>query len=170
VTALVAVTIYISVDAISVIKEHGKEGDEVNIIFLYAFAAGNFFVDLISSIMFYLRGKDALVNVHDTLHAPLRTFSLDRSSIDMGKRSLLPNLNMISALTHVGSDTLRTASVFIAALIATFGKQNGNLCDAWAAVVVSITIFAAIIPLCTEIYKAATTDIDQTDEEEAVLK
>ena len=62
---------------------------------------------------------------------------------------------MISALTHVGGDTMRTMSVFFAAVIATAG-QPSSLCDAWAAIVVSFTICIAVIPLVNEIYKAAT--------------
>ena len=64
------------------------------------------------------------------------------------------NLNMISAFTHVGGDTLRTISVFIAALIATVTSTPGYLCDAWAAVLVTVTIVIMVIPLCIEIYHA----------------
>jgi Co/Zn/Cd efflux system component len=64
------------------------------------------------------------------------------------------NLNMISAFTHVGGDTLRTISVFIAALIATVTNIPGYLCDAWAAVLVTVTIVIMVIPLCIEIYYA----------------
>lgn len=149
--ALLGVTGYIVSDAVSVIKAKGESGDDVNIIFLWAFSSANFVVDIISAFMFYLKGADAL-----RVHAPMRTFSRVERMSDVGRKvSFLPNLNMMSALTHVGSDTLRTASVFIAALITTVTGANGNLCDAWAAIVVSITIIFAVIPLCNEIYKAA---------------
>lgn len=155
VMALLGVTGYILADAIGIIQE-GESDDDVNVYFLWAFSSANFLVDLISSLMFYWRGKDALVSEH---HAPLRTFSLDRRSFDMGKRPLIPinipNLNMMSALTHVGGDTLRTVSVFIAALVATVSDVDGSLCDAWASIVVSISIIICVIPLCHEIYKAA---------------
>jgi Co/Zn/Cd efflux system component len=175
VTALLAVTGYITADAISTIQS-GGDGDDVNIYFLWAFSVANFFVDLFSSLMFYLRGKDGLLaqrasllgghpeiaahGQHDLSHAPLRTFSLDRRSIDMTKRpiipkAILPNLNMLSALTHVGGDSLRTLSIFLAAVISTAGNQSAALCDAWASVVVSITIVICVIPLCREIYRAA---------------
>jgi len=52
--------------------------------------------------------------------------------------------------------------VFIAALITTVSGANGNLCDAWAAIVVSITIIFAVIPLCNEIYKASGERIEAT--------
>jgi len=155
VTALLGVTGWIVSDAIGVIQGGGGD-DDVNVYFLWAFSVANFFVDLFSSLMFYMRGKDALIATNPN-HAPLRTFSLDRRSMDMGKRPLipLPNLNMLSALTHVGGDSLRTLSVFMAALISTAFNQDGTLCDAWASIVVSISIVICVIPLCREIYKAA---------------
>jgi Co/Zn/Cd efflux system component len=166
VSALLAVTIYVLFDAIRIIRSHGED-DDVNVYFLWAFSIGNFVVDVLSSLMFYFRGKDALVT--SSPHAPLRTFSLDRRSFDMGKRNffapvpttdnvvVVPNLNMLSALTHVGGDTLRTLSVFTAAVISTAGGFKGSLCDAWASVVVSVSIIICVLPLCNEIYKAATT-------------
>lgn len=164
VTALLAVTGWITSDAIAVIQGNGDD-DEVNVYFLWGFSVANFFVDLFSSLMFYMRGKEALIA--DVSHAPLRTFSLDRRSVDMRKRPLisLPNLNMLSALTHVGGDTLRTLSVFIAALITTAFNQDSALCDAWAAIVVSISIVICVIPLCKEIYKAAFNIPDEPEEE-----
>lgn len=85
-------------------------------------------------------------------------------------RKIRHNLNMLSAFTHVGSDTLRTLSVFVAAMIATFTGVSGNLCDAWAAVVVSLTICGAVMPLCSEIYKAATHPLDDKGREIVKIK
>lgn len=134
VCALLAVTAWIFSDAIAVLRGESDD-DEVNVYFMYGFAAGNFVVDVISSYLFYRRK--------------------DTAFIDLSKRSMMPNLNMISALTHVGGDTLRTTSVFVAAVISTAFHQDSSKCDAWAAVVVSFTIVCAVIPLCLEIYKAA---------------
>jgi Co/Zn/Cd efflux system component len=50
------------------------------------------------------------------------------------------NVNMASAFTHVGADTLRTSSVFVAAAIAALTNVPGEICDAWASIVVTITI------------------------------
>jgi Co/Zn/Cd efflux system component len=175
VLALLAVTGYILSDAIAVIQS-GGEDDEVDIAFLWGFSVGNFVVDFFSSLMFYLRGKNALLSEKKSnsssvcsSHAPLNTFSLDRQSIDMQKRSFIPerwipNLNMVSALTHVSGDTLRTTSVFIAALIATVSGASGALCDAWASVVVSFTIVICVIPLCREIYRAAVGHHSEEEE------
>lgn len=261
VMALLGVTIYIMTDAVQVIRNHGDDGgEEVSVVFLYAFSCGNFAVDVFSSLMFYLRGADGLKNYHTVVHIthgpdsldssshhpldpeqggaaaragaatvphdhyvpPLRAHSLDErterfihdsettlhahqqekmkrhgasataapvaapaaakagtnngSSYQHGEtpsrsmsmtavRKIRNNLNMLSALTHVGSDTMRTLSVFIAAVIASSTGYSGNLCDAWAAVVVSITIFGAVIPLCAEIYKAATHPLDDMGRE-----
>jgi len=143
VAALIGVTIYITIDAVQTI-ESGGEDDDVDVLFLYGFAAANMLVDIISSMMFYCRGKGVLKNP-----------SL-RFSVTMQDEEPTNNLNMISALTHVGGDTLRTLSVFIAAVVATTTTVSGALCDAWAAVVVSFTICIAVCPLIKEIYAAAT--------------
>jgi Co/Zn/Cd efflux system component len=179
VIALLSVTGWIVSDAAAVIED-GGEDDDVDIAFLWAFSVSNFFVDLFSSLMFYMRGKDALLaddhsghndhkNARRLSHAPLKTFSLDRQSIDMAKRPLIPdkwvpNLNMLSALTHVGGDSLRTLAVFMAALIATASGASGALCDAWASVVVSFTIVICVIPLCREIYRAAMNVPEEGEE------
>ena len=66
------------------------------------------------------------------------------------------NINMFAAFTHIGSDTLRTIAIFLAATVSTITGINSSLCDAWAAILVSITIFVAIIPLSREVYAAFT--------------
>lgn len=65
------------------------------------------------------------------------------------------NLNMCSALTHLGGDTLRTSSVFVAAIVASSSNADPNLCDAWAAIVVSLTTVALVLPLIYHICMAA---------------
>lgn len=61
------------------------------------------------------------------------------------------NVNMISAFIHVGCDTLRTLSVFVAAIISSSTGIPGTLCDSWAAIIVTLTIFMMIVPLVREI-------------------
>lgn len=144
VSALIAITCWILCDAIRIIQSRGID-DDVNIYFLWGFSVANFLVDFISSLLFYFR------------HTPLRSIQLDSTCVDIGIRPLIPrlNLNMLSALTHVAGDTMRTVSVFVAAFISTVFHQPGSLCDAWASVAVSITIFICVIPLCREIVKEA---------------
>ena len=146
VSALLGVTGYILSDAIRVLRE-GDDGEEVNVYFLFGFAGANFIVDIISSFMFYWKGKEVLIS------GPM---SMERrqSILASEDSKLIPNLNMISALTHVGSDTLRTIAVFVAAIVSTAGNVIASICDAWAAVVITITICFAVMPLLTEIYNA----------------
>lgn len=165
VCALLGVTGWIAGDAIIIIINDAEGNDDggggnVDVSFLFAFASVNFVIDAVSALLFYVRRKDVLTNEHILLdNGEAGTLALPEGEQARIKHDLtlplLPNLNMISALTHVGSDTLRTLSVFGAAIIATAGQQNSSLCDAWAAVVVTSTIVMAVVPLCGEIYKAA---------------
>lgn len=66
------------------------------------------------------------------------------------------NLNMASALTHVGGDTLRTTAVFVAAVVSSTTNVNSALCDAWAAIVVTVSIVFLVIPLVREIYSISS--------------
>jgi len=149
VCALLGVVGWITSDAVQVIISN-QGGDDVDVGFLYGFACANFLVDGISSGLFYLKRKDVLVSEAIILSSK-HSFTLEKEG-DIKQKA---NLNMISALTHVGGDTMRTSSIFFAAVIATAG-QPSSLCDAWTAIVVSFTICIAVIPLVNEIYKAAT--------------
>jgi Co/Zn/Cd efflux system component len=61
------------------------------------------------------------------------------------------NLNMMSAFTHIMGDTLRTVSMLLAALVATITGIDGDICDAWAALVVSLTILVLCASLTIDI-------------------
>lgn len=144
VTCLLAVTGWITSDAVTVIM-NGGDDEEVDVAFLYGFAVGNFVVDVISSYLFYMRGEDVLLS---------RTYGYSADGDDPDSAAKVANLNMISALTHVGGDTMRTLSVFFAAVIATATTIKSSLLDAWAAIIVTITIVIAVIPLIKEIITA----------------
>jgi Co/Zn/Cd efflux system component len=169
--ALLGVTAYITSDAVEVIKSNGAE-DDVNVYFLYGFAAANFVIDVVSTFLFYVRRKD--VFLFSPLVADQREGSINRSGndsesnidcesniigefigADIEMRPSEKNLNMISAFTHVGADTLRTCAVFIAAVVSDTTSASGSVCDAWAAVIVSITIILCVMPLGKEIYHKA---------------
>ena len=80
VCALLGVTGWITTDAIAVIQGNGDD-DDVDVVFLYAFAVSNFVVDGISSWLFYVRGKDIFVESEDAdLYAAIdaMTDKLDR--------------------------------------------------------------------------------------------
>lgn len=91
----------------------------------------------------------------DKIQDNIESGSISQSQSQNNDKNI--NLNMASALTHVSGDSLRTSSVFIAAVVATTTKYSGAICDAWAAVVVTITIIFIIIPLAYEIYHHAKT-------------
>lgn len=79
------------------------------------------------------------------------------------------NLNMISAFIHVVGDTLRTIAVLLAAFISTIFKVDGDICDAWAAIIASLTILVLCFNLTSEIRKAwLSLGRDDGDSEEGV--
>eukprot|EP01039_Chlorochromonas_danica_P000722 gene722-784_t len=161
VIALLGVTGWIASDAIGIIMEgEDGDGDDVDVIYLFAFASGNFLIDLISAILFYARRKTILLDEQSVTSEEWESTFTPLPS--------LPNLNMISALTHVSSDTLRTISVFVAALVSTVGGYSSSLCDAWAAIVVTATIVMAVMPLCFEIYKASVISFGPSSQDKDV--
>jgi len=170
VCALLGITTYITTDAIAVITTNGSEADDVGIYFLYGFASANFVVDLISTMMFYIRRNEVFFdisksgeveqvddvnsnNIDDEAGLKANDMSTKSHNTSTKSTKSVKNLNMISAFTHVGGDTLRTIAVFIAAVVADTTSVAGSVCDAWAAVIVSITIFGCVVPLSYEIYQ-----------------
>lgn len=91
----------------------------------------------------------SLHHLHHTAHAP-------------GHRK---NLNMLTAFAHVVGDTLRTVAMFLAALISSLSGIDGDICDAWAAVLVALSIVWLCWPLIVEIREAAL-QIEEDEEEE----
>lgn len=176
--SLISVTIWIAYDSIIELTSSNNDDDNVDLIFLYCFSGINFVIDIISSGLFYIKGKDVLfymsrkrfssgssnssitsqspTNPKLTNHDPEETHYDDDGISNSSPLDPKTNVNMVSALTHVGADTLRSISVFVAALISTIGGYSSTLCDAWASVVVILTIFIALVPLINEIYKAYT--------------
>ena len=150
-------------DAIAILRVSSEE-DEVNVYFLYFFSTLNLAIDIYCVIIFYSRGREVFYE-----SPPVPQLSLDTSihsndseefghledefdgSPDLAVENRRRNLNMISAFTHVGGDTLRTISVFAAAIVSSLFGLPVDRCDAWAAILVSITIVAIVIPLIMDI-------------------
>lgn len=163
VSALIGVSVYIMWEAIAVIMDPPEE-DDVNVYIMYGFAAANMMVDLLSMLLFWLRGSSVLFNknVHtfSTADEAPKHIEFLKSEAERKERLLSiqkesqMNLNMMSAFTHVSGDTLRTLTIFFSALITSLTDLSGALCDAWAAVIVTVTIFCIVIPLIREIYLA----------------
>lgn len=139
--------------------------------------SANFVVDIVSSCMFAYRGSAAFSADDSQMYLAVpdsetvdceeqqqsqtqaegeKRIKWQASEDDSSGLQSKLNLNMCSALTHLGGDTLRTSSVFIAAIVAASSRAPVNLCDAWAAVVVSITTVVLVIPLIYHIYVAAS--------------
>ncbi|KAJ1422997.1 hypothetical protein B484DRAFT_452074 [Ochromonadaceae sp. CCMP2298] len=144
VAALIGIAIYITVEALDVIVNGSSEN--VDDAFLFGFSAGNLVIDIISSALFYSKGREILIT---------RVHVFKSITGDEETEQSRANLNMLSALTHVGGDTLRTLSVFVAATVSTVSSTSSVQCDAWAAVVVSVTIIIGVVPLVFAIHKAA---------------
>ena len=170
---LLIVTGYVTVEAIHVLYRPTNDHEEVNIYFLYGFSTANVLVDGLSSLMFFRKGDEDVflsyriqkrINSYSALsnNGDVEACSVneDNNSNSSGKSDIIvssgskANLNMISAFTHLTGDSMRTSSVIIAALMSTILKIPSNTCDAWAAIVCTITISFMVIPLVWEIYKA----------------
>ena len=85
----------------------------------------------------------------------------DLSANCNGEGPMRKNLNMLSAFTHVGGDTIRTLSVIAAASTHSIFGIDADICDAWAAVVVAGTIVLITCPLILDIFgawRSITTD------------
>jgi len=165
ITCLFTVTLYVTYSAVLLLllKKHDDETN-VNVYYLYGFAGANFFIDIFGAILFcYQKGDNSEDN--SELSPSLLQNSSDTSSqsengstdSEVPIKSSLPtrNLNMKSAYAHVVGDTLRTLSLFMAAIMSDLFGIRGNVTDAWAAIIVSITIFILVIHMLIELYFAS---------------
>lgn len=191
VLSLIAVTLYVTYDAVRVVL-NPPVTNTVDVGFLYGFSMGNIFVDLFCSYLFYLRRNDVFEE-KVMPHLSLDTSIFDDEFGDLEKdiefefeqtqeaakedennSSLLgcftvfyhllqphnhddkakANLNMLSALAHIFGDTIRTISEFLAASISSISGIDGDICDAWAAIVVAISILVVSGRLIIEIIGA----------------
>ena len=157
---LLIVTGYVTSEAIDVIRRPSMKHESVNIFFLYGFSFVNILVDALSSYMFFRNGEEDVFLSYKTQRRISSYNSLtEEMDVENGNGTLptevrKANLNMISAFTHLTGDSMRTSSVIVAALISTIAKIPSDICDAYAAIVVTITITFIVVPLMREIYKA----------------
>jgi len=158
---LLGVTAWITEEAITTLFSPDIEEDYVNVFILYGFASVNFVVDVISFWMFYSKGREVFYSSYEILpqhgelaDRPAGGRSWTSKEANVAQTVTRKNLNMISAFSHVGGDTLRTLSIFVAAAYSTVTGTPGYIVDAWAAAIVAITIVVMVVPLVYEIYKA----------------
>lgn len=168
VACLLSVTIYVAVDASDVLV-HKTTTEDIDVLYLYGFATANAIIDIASSYVFFRNGvaidvfySNVSQKTEDTgpfqatakFHAESRECPEDAVSPPSLLEHKKVNLNMLSAFTHLTGDSLRTASVFVAALFSTFTGVPSQICDAWAAIAVSISIIFMVIPLMIEIFQS----------------
>ena len=148
-------------ESIQEIRFPTNEGS-VNVFFLYGFASFNLIIDVASTYMFLRKGK----NFAYTEQSSVEQGKDQAIDIMPGNQVIMPaieqpiilqktiNINMLAAFSHLGADSLRTASIFLAAIVASSTDIDSGLCDAWAAIIVSSTIFVMAAPLINYIIKA----------------
>lgn len=156
VLTLICATIVILVLAALEINKGGD--DDTKEMYMFAFASVNAGIDTVCITMFYQRKDDVLHRRFPTIIGDDMSETTESTITVPPKQPILrsANINMFSAFTHIGCDTLRTLAIFLSAIVSSTTGTKSSLCDAWAAVVVSITIFIAVIPLSLEVYAAYT--------------
>lgn len=150
---LFGVTIYITQEAVQEIR-FPQNQDSINVFYLYGYATLNLIIDIGSAYMFLRKGRSFAHTPHSE-EEDNNNFERIKSEETVTAPKKVININMLAAFSHLGADSMRTMSVFIAAIVTSASNIDSDLCDAWAAVVVSISIVFAVIPLLYEIIKSA---------------
>lgn len=119
---LLALTIFCALlPAIDTIRNPDGPGDGVNPWIVFAFGLGGLIFDIISIVAFYINAKK-----------------------ERAKNGL--PVNMLAAFFHVGADWVRSLTTCVESiLLFKFKNWNGDLIDAWCAVVITVVIAIAII-------------------------
>ena len=175
VSLLISVTFYVTAEAILILLDKHSNGD-VDIVIMYSFATVNFVVDAVCTALFHARGSHIFHSGNDDDTLDGQDLTLPENSEDSieSEQSLdqpvkppdmrTKNLNMISAFFHIGGDTLRTIAIFVAALVTSITNRNPEYCDAWAAIVVSVTILFLAIPMLITIFQHLASSISNADD------
>jgi len=142
---LVAITIYVLIDAIDRVKNPDESGAQVNVTIMWAFATVNLVLDFGNIAMFFME-KDEDGKWH--LNCKCCCSKAD------GEESESSNLNMLSALAHVAADTLRSIAVMVAGIYAEISAaDDSEQADAIGAIVVSVAIAGSVVPICWEVMR-----------------
>lgn len=184
-SCLLGVTIYVTISAVEIIY-HPSNAENVNVYFLYGFASGNLFIDIFCGLLFCYKGNIYTTNLSPPLlsnDSMTNDINIKRENSDVvdicleddnnthnkrdqsNTRNITQqrkNMNMMSALAHVIGDSMRTMSVFIAATVSVTKNINADICDAWAAILVSITILIMITNVLYELYKSYLVTSSET--------
>lgn len=83
----------------------------------------------------------------------------NNSSSSNGNKSM--NMVMMTAFSHVGSDSLRTLAVFAASLVSTITGVDPDICDAWSALVSCIGIILGSLYVLVEVGKRIVVELKE---------
>lgn len=159
-SVLALVCVILAVMVFAAIEIHSGGDDETSVQMMLIFASINVVVDIVCIAIFYFRqdvilfSRPAKEGTGEPKASPTPQTNSTNTNTNTNTMFNSANLNMFAAFTHVGSDTLRTLAIFLAVLAAKTTSARSSVCDAWAAVAVSVTIFVAVLPLSREIYHA----------------
>ena len=151
---LAAITIWILIVAITDIRK--PSDTNIDVLFLLCFGVVNLAIDIISFLLFYFNFDSVLLRTSTENSLDVSGYASIHDTTFETEVIRLPNLNMLSALSHVGADALRTISMLLGATACTLG-MNCRLADSWAAIACSVTIIFIIIPQAREINRAFRT-------------
>lgn len=177
VVCLLGVTAYVAVDAVSVVMAGAANTKGVDLYYLYGYSAAGGVIDIVSSFVFFKDRTGTAVffttgaNVlRATTSSVLHDETVEETRVvESGRLEVTPqtskkvNLNMMSAFTHLSADSMRTAAVIVAAMTSSFGNYPSQICDAYAALVITVIIVVMTIPLIREIYKAYSKLMKEPD-------
>jgi len=121
---LLALTIFCALlPAIDTIRNPSGPGDSVNPWIVFAFGLAGLIFDIISMVAFYINARRERAKNKDGLP-----------------------VNMLAAFFHVGADWIRSLTTTVESIILfKYTNLNGDLIDAWCAVVITVAIFIAIM-------------------------
>ena len=117
VSVLIVITGTVIKEALDIILDGGDgEDDDVNAWIVFGFALAGLLFDMVSLLSYFCSKEDP--DMDDAARADSK-------------------LNMASALLHVGSDSLRSMTTLVEAILLWTTNYNGTFIDAWASLIVS---------------------------------
>eukprot|EP00040_Diaphanoeca_grandis_P004536 m.29223 g.29223 ORF g.29223 m.29223 type:complete len:271 (-) comp16059_c0_seq1:114-926(-) len=144
ITALLAVTVYVTVEAVTEINLSKDAEPDVDATVMWSFASVNLVLDFLNLGLFLVKKTDA--GKYYLSCSALRCFKPGNAR-DTTKET---DLNMLSALAHVAADTLRSVAVLIAGIAADENYIDSSRADAIGGIIVSVAIVLSILPIVKE--------------------
>lgn len=151
-TLLLGFTLVFFFDAAGEILEPKKEASEVDARIVLAFALLGLLFDTVSITAFFFWAETPLLTTEQT------------SDEETEEHDTAKDLNVLSALLHIGSDLLRSLTTFVEAIIIlSWPKFGSEKVDGWSALIVCFIIAVTAIGALFKWVKELQAHID-TDE------